>query len=173
MTDNDGEVVSSQLVPLPDQMMSLPEYEDDVTHELVFRTLTPPMSVSTYHVTRTDVSVTHSNVLTINKHKKMTLGKNKLKIVIEHGSTEVYYQDLDNGFEIPANIEMLYYSGHRGNNSEFDFRASGAYIFRPDGDDAISFGQPTQTVVTEGSVVDEVFRTFSEPWITQIIRCVR
>ena len=27
--------------------------------------------------------------------------------------------------------EFLYYVGHRGNNSEFDFRASGAYIFRP------------------------------------------
>jgi hypothetical protein len=27
--------------------------------------------------------------------------------------------------------EFLYYVGHRGNNTEFDFRASGAYIFRP------------------------------------------
>ena len=93
MTDYNGAVVSSQLVPLPAQVMSLPEYEDDVTHELVFRTLTPPMSVATYLVTRTDV--THSRVSTVNKLKKMTLGKNKLKLVIEHGSTELYYKDLE------------------------------------------------------------------------------
>ena len=123
VTDYNGAVVSSQLVPLPAQVMSLPEYEDDVTHELVFRTLTPPMSVATYLVTRTDV--THSRVSTVNKLKKMTLGKNKLKLVIEHGSTELYYQDLMNNFEIPVDIDMMYYKGHRGDNSEFEFRASG------------------------------------------------
>ena len=35
------------------------------------------------------------------------------------------------GNAMNLNQELMWYTGHRGNNSEFEYRASGAYIFRP------------------------------------------
>ena len=33
-----------------------------------------------------------------------------------------------------------------------------------------SLGEPLDTIVSEGPVVDEIHRTYSESWVTQIIR---
>lgn len=35
--------------------------------------------------------------------------------------------------KFPVHQDLLYYPGMVGNNSRFEFRASGAYIFRPNG----------------------------------------
>ena len=85
-------------------------------------------------------------------------------------TSEADFKDEVKNIDLEVKMELMYYKGHRGNNSEFEFRASGAYIFRPDGDQAESFGDPTDTIVSEGKVVDEIHRTYSEDWVTQIIR---
>ena len=153
-----------------------PGRQSDATHELVWRVSLTPMSVTTYHVTRAksgadmtrDISKnkqSHSKLLTLGKRKKKTLVNNKHKITVEHGRSEIFFHDMD----LSVNLDMMYYKGHRGNNSEFEFRASGAYIFRPDGDE-ISFGDPVNTQVVEGPVLDEVIWTYSEPWVTKTLR---
>ena len=116
-------------------------------------------------MTRTDNMSGVSSVSALDKHKKMTIGKNKLKLSLEGGVSELYFPELGT----TANIDVMYYRGHRGNNTEFEFRASGAYIFRPDGDQAVDLGDPVHVLVTEGPVLDQVVRTYTDQWITQII----
>ena len=101
--------------------------------------------------------------------KKFVGGKNSLQMYVEHKNPTVYFKDEGKDIDLEVKIELMYYKGHRGNNSEFEFRASGANIFRPDRDQAESFGEPLDTIVSEGPVVDEIHRTYSESWVTQII----
>lgn len=65
----------------------------------------------------------------------------------------------------------MYYESSAGNNSAFDFRASGAYIFRPsvDNPEANSFTSTVNTTTYKGDLFDEVHQVFSN-WAKQVIR---
>ena len=65
--------------------------------------------------------------------------------------------------------EFMYYIGHRGNNSEFDFRASGAYIFRPESQEPVKLGLPLSVSVQEGALFIEFHMEF-ESYVSQILR---
>lgn len=52
--------------------------------------------------------------------------------------------------------EMLYYKGMSGNNEGFDNRASGAYIFRPNGEEAYSLAVTT-TNQYDGRILIHIF----------------
>ena len=101
--------------------------------------------------------------------------------------------------KFPVHQDLLYYPGMVGNNSRFEFRASGAYIFRPNGTalptgntsscslelsrilwDRFRFENNYETVVTgsisqlvtvDGPVVTEIYQEFSD-WSSQIIRLI-
>ena len=167
-----GDDIPSQLVPIPEQVLSLPGRESQATHVLVFKTTTDPMSISQYFIKKTllNKKTIKSQSLKERKLKKFVAGKNGLKMYVEHKNPTVYFKHEAKEVDLEVKMELLYYKGHRGNNSEFEFRASGAYIFRPDGDQAEPFGDPLDTLVTEGPVVDEVHRTYSDNWVTQVIR---
>ncbi len=64
--------------------------------------------------------------------------------------------ELQNGKTFDFKQEIKYYIGHRGNNSEFDFRASGAYIFRPLGNEPVPLDAPTDIVVQDGPFFVEI-----------------
>ena len=174
----DGAQLDSQLVPLPPQLLSLPGRDSEASHLLVFRTVTAPLSLSHFTITRTESSSPHTSPATktnsrtsrLKGKKKQSIGRNKKRLYVEEGSSRVFYRDLETQLETQLDMELLYYRAHRGDNSEFAKRASGAYIFRPETDTPVSFGSPNETVVTEGPVVDEVIRTFEDSWVTQVVR---
>jgi lysosomal alpha-mannosidase len=64
----------------------------------------------------------------------------------------------------------MYYPGHRGNNSEFEFRASGAYIFRPAQDEPIPLGNPTAIKHVSNDLVDELHVAYNVNWARLVIR---
>ena len=171
--DNTGTEIESQLVPLPPSVLVTPGRDSSATHELVFNTMLSPLSLVTHYVTRMERRTEmhrESWVTRLGKHDRVTLGKNKLKISIKHGSTTIHVKDTERNIEDNVVLGLMYYPGHRGNNSEFEFRASGAYIFRPDSEAAVGFGPPNETLVTEGPIVDEVIFSYPEPWVTMTLR---
>ena len=173
MKDSNGTEILSQLVPLPPSVLATPGRESSATHELIFNTMLSPLSLVTHYVTRLETGPATQGgswVTTLGKHDSVTLGKNKLKISFKHGSTTFHVKDTERNIDDNVVLGLMYYPGHRGNNSEFEFRASGAYIFRPDSESAVGFGPPTETVVTEGSIVDEVIFSYPEPWVRMTLR---
>ena len=75
----------------------------------------------------------------------------------------------NNGTFFNFTQEYFYYIGHRGNNSEFDFRASGAYIFRPESQDPIRLNSPKMVKIQEGEFYIQLEMEF-EDFVSQIIR---
>ena len=64
---------------------------------------------------------------------------------------------------------FAYYLGHRGNNSEFEFRASGAYIFRPQSSQATPLPPAEHVVLQEGPLYYQLEMTFT-PFVSQLLR---
>jgi len=73
------------------------------------------------------------------------------------------------GKDIHVKQEFAYYEGAVGNNSKFEWRASGAYIFRPTQQAAQLVGEPQSAHFVKGELVQEVHQRFSS-WISQVIR---
>ena len=170
--DSIGNVTGSQLVPLPSSVLDTPGRESDATHELVFSAMLRPLSLNTHYVTRreSESEKPGDNTWTMAKHDKVILGKNSLTVSLKHGSNAIHVKDTKRNIEDNVVLGLMYYPGHRGNNTEFEFRASGAYIFRPDSEAAVGFGPPKETVIAEGSIVDEVTFSFDEPWVSMTLR---
>ncbi|KRT79194.1 glycoside hydrolase [Oryctes borbonicus] len=63
----------------------------------------------------------------------------------------------------------MYYIGAKGFNIIPDFRASGAYVFRPHDRNPAPFSGPIKIQTFRGDLVDEIHQTFSS-WAKQVIR---
>lgn len=69
----------------------------------------------------------------------------------------------------PLQQNLMWYRGMKGYNQGFDDRASGAYIFRPNGTDAQPIASSATIRIVEGELVNEVHQTFSD-WAGQVVR---
>lgn len=69
---------------------------------------------------------------------------------------------------IPLEQNFYFYQGFVGDNSVFENRSSGAYIFRPQGD-LVKVTDKVQYSIHEGNVVAELHQVFND-YIKQIIR---
>uniref|UniRef100_A0A0B7AW15 Alpha-mannosidase n=1 Tax=Arion vulgaris TaxID=1028688 RepID=A0A0B7AW15_9EUPU len=75
--------------------------------------------------------------------------------------------NLTSGLTVPITQNFLYYKGFPGNST--DGQASGAYIFRPDGNTPIQIPLTTWGGIYAGSVVQEAYQQFSS-WASQVVR---
>lgn len=92
----------------------------------------------------------------------------------------------------PVTQEFLWYAGKRGGNADANDRASGAYIFRPDGEEAIKipsdgiittvykgwflksekFDKRSISICLTGDLVQEIHQSYNS-WVSQVIRLYR
>lgn len=63
-----------------------------------------------------------------------------MTVVVDGKSGLLKQLQLVDGFNLTVNQSFYWYRGMNGNNSEFQFRASGAYIFRPNGTEPLPLG---------------------------------
>lgn len=76
-----------------------------------------------------------------------------------------------NGTVHDISQELLYYEGAQGDNTEFEKRASGAYIFRPSPDqpEAVTAADTVNITTYKGLLFHEIHQVYNE-WLTQVIR---
>lgn len=76
-----------------------------------------------------------------------------------------------NGTTHEISQELMYYEGAQGDNSEFERRASGAYIFRPSPEkpDAVTTAESVNITTYKGQLFQEIHQEYNE-WLTQVIR---
>lgn len=74
-----------------------------------------------------------------------------------------------NNKKFAVSQDILYYEGAQGDNGAFERRASGAYIFRPQNDEAITISDSVTITTYKGKIFEEIHQQFND-WVTQVIR---
>ena len=169
--DSQGQVLVSQVVPIPKAVLLIPGRSSKAGHELVFKAeQVPALGFKSFYISKGKSVTLQGFKLDPNARRKKTiLGfKDQTKMVFSNK------EGLMTGVITDGKVKALkhtfgYYEGHPGNNSEFKFRASGAYIFRPLGQEPKMMENRPNVTVFKGPVSIEVHQEFSS-YITMVSR---
>ncbi|CAN7943346.1 unnamed protein product, partial [Ixodes pacificus] len=162
--DKQGYKIPSQVFDIPRGVTEIPGRTSKAAYELVFRATLPPVGFETTGnmVFKPDERRSRSG-----RNARSTSGysiaREKLSVTI-NCKTGLLTAMTWNSTKINVRQSFYWYEGMKGNNSKFEYRASGAYIFRPKGKRPIPVAKKDQ-----GDMVQEVRQTFSN-WLTQVIR---
>jgi len=176
--DPQGNVVASQLVPLPIYVLIIAGRDSSATHELIFEaSQLPSGGFKSYFVQQQAVSKKVSQ-----KKSDKKANNEDINIladsIISNGQVTVTVDQTNRMIKsvtvgdktYPIKQEFLWYEGMKGDNGDASRRASGAYIFRPNGDSPYPItSAPTISGIYSGELVHEIHQKFSS-WIGQTIR---
>ncbi|KAJ4433196.1 hypothetical protein ANN_15453 [Periplaneta americana] len=156
----DGALQTTQMVPIPKEVLESPERASSTaTHDLVFKAENlPSLGFRSYYVTKTSDSFEE-----VQPSGDLSIGTD-LEVVLDE-TTGLVKTLRSNGVEIPVAQNLYFYKGAAADNQ----RASGAYIFRPNGTSKTAISDSSTFVVYKGDVVDEIHQTFSD-WASQVVR---
>ncbi|KAL8603557.1 hypothetical protein ACOMHN_022509 [Nucella lapillus] len=174
----DGKTVPSEIIPISPDTFRIPERKGDSSKfELVFPVNLVPLGFNTFLVSRKKGKQDSG-------HNKETTPTSDEDVVIQNEYISVAFDkktgmlknltNLEKKISIDVTQSLMYYYGDAGNNSEPQFQASGAYIFRPNGTAPVGrrLDRATltaKTSVLKGELVQEVYQQFS-PWLTQTVK---
>lgn len=163
----DGGVVPAQIVPIAENIQKLPGRRSQAKYELVFLAKDlPPLGARSYHVWHMKKRFSQ-----FPKVKKLRTPLQEDYVVTAYGWSLKFDGETGLLKEVGNQTvlqEMLFYPSMAGNNTRFEYRASGAYIFRPNGT-ALPIGPVSQLITVSGNVITEVHQHFNSQ-ITQIFR---
>lgn len=155
--DKDGNILESDIFPIPDYIKNIPGRESNATHDLYFIGKSiPPLGWKSF-------------IISLNDTKKSSI---KLK-----NSTTSFDIDEDTGLvnkitlnniSIPFGQNFYFYNGFVGDNQHPENRSSGAYVFRPDGE-IKKIAERAEVTSYEGSLVFEIRQKFSD-YVSQTAR---
>lgn len=179
VTDFQDNVVLNQLVPIPKSVLQLPGRVSSATYELVFfADEIPPLGYTQFHVQKT----ANRRVLKRQMSSVTTPADSENDLHVNIGdSLSLYFDEKTKllsgiGVEkhgdittLKVNQTYLWYAGMNGHNTKESDRASGAYIFRPNGTSPYTIGEMVNISIIEGDVVTEIHQEWSS-WMSQVMR---
>ncbi|KAK7113101.1 lysosomal alpha-mannosidase-like [Littorina saxatilis] len=178
VTGPDGKGVESELIPVTPDTFRIPErYNNTAKFELVFPVDLVPLGYTTYTVTRnTAVQKPALEKKPFQPGADVVL-KNEYISVAFDGKTGALKNmtNLEKKVSMDITQSFSFYNGVKGNNSQPEFQASGAYIFRPNGTSVpitMDNSYPkltTKAYFVQGELVQEVYQQFL-PWLTQTVK---
>ncbi|XP_022132720.1 alpha-mannosidase-like [Momordica charantia] len=172
--DTSGEIIETQFVPIDKvtkdisklyvkAYLGLPRGQFP-KYWLLFQVSVPQLGWNTYFISKgSSGGQRRFSFLSTGSWKDtIEVGPGNLKMVLSSGELERMYNS-KTGVNVPIQQNYLWYSS----STDYE-QASGAYIFRPEGEpNIVSRSAPVEVI--RGPLVDEVRQQFS-PWIYQVIR---
>ena len=154
VTDHHGAVLQSQMLPIAEAVLTLPGRNSSATHELVFLAENlPPLGLRSYHI-----RVLPGKRMFRSRIKTIRLPAGDNVEVSAYGLSLKFDRQTGQLIQVGnqrVHQQLLYYPGMAGNNSRFEFRASGAYIFRPNGT-AVPLESANQITTVSGPILTEI-----------------
>lgn len=177
----DGVVVESQVVMIPLEVTRIPGREGGAEFEVVWRVDSLlGLGWGVYRLSQSGDDAGQKSVL-LRKGPGKGFSREDFTISNDVGLTVTFSGEsglvkgisLD-GQTVDLDQNFYFYEGMSGNNSKFEFRASGAYIFRPN----VSSTSAAPTMITsnifsyhvyQGDLLTEVHQVFTD-WVSQVVR---
>lgn len=107
--------------------------------------------------------------VSLNKCSSYSLFTQRVALVMDGETGLLKEYGKKNGYVHQVSQSFHYYKAMNGDNVKFDRRASGAYIFRPNGTLSESLSDNVRVTVVKGPLVEEIHQTYNK-WLTQVIR---
>lgn len=170
--DYNGNAVDVQIVPLPSPIFNIPGRNSKATAEAVFEAKLPALGYATYLMRNTSSQTIKNKQMSKVESKAggdWTLKNNFISVFVDSKTGLLKRLQLADGTNLTVNQSFYWYRGMNGDNSDFNKRASGAYIFRPNGTEPIALGNNVTVTLVNGSLVQEIHQVFN-PWLSQVIR---
>ncbi|CAN6299833.1 unnamed protein product [Urochloa humidicola] len=180
--NSDGTIVESQLVEVDSVTGNLRKFyvkaylgittDKAPKYWLVFQASVPPMGWNSYYISRPTGAAYNGTryVTTVVSPSNDTIevgpGPLKMSFSSASGQLKRIYNSVS-GVDLPIQQSFLWYRSSEGDT--MDSQASGAYIFRPDGNTPTTISSSVPLKVIRGPLVDEVHQQFSS-WVYQITR---
>ena len=170
--DDTGAAVSALISDVPESVVKLPERNSTAKKEIVFTAKLPALGFATYFVSKQPSSATK-------RMMPMESVRGGTPIEFKAKSFSAFFDPvlgslmsvtLNDGVSVKVNQEYLQYEGMSSKESQ---RASGAYVFRPNGTSPHPFDpKNVQAKFYQSDTVSEVVQTIN-PWLSQVMRVLK
>eukprot|EP00850_Spirogloea_muscicola_P005017 SM000022S07231 [mRNA] locus=s22:665524:679079:- [translate_table: standard] len=187
VTDEDGNTVPAQLVPLSHATKRLrniyasltrDQSKDDALYILLFYAEVLPLGFSTYYVTELANGTTANTAGRAVMAEEDASGMNSqeatsnvAQLLMAQGSSRLsHLRAAKDALEVA--VSFHWYNASDGSTEENRYQASGAYIFRPNSSTAFDIWKADQLIdqhIWRGPVAEEWHQWFS-PWLSQVVR---
>ncbi|PPD76164.1 hypothetical protein GOBAR_DD26911 [Gossypium barbadense] len=177
--DSSGNNIDTQFIALDNVTINVREFytkaylglpSDSVPkYWLLFQVSIPALGWNTYFISKGTKKGrgTVGMVSAMPQEGTIEIGQGNLKMSFSTSSGQLQRMyNSRTGVDVPLQQSYLWYGSSSGGS---DFQASGAYIFRPDGESPTVVSRSVPLNVTRGPLVDEVYQQFNE-WIYQVTR---
>ena len=172
--DSQGQVLATQVLPVPEPVLLIPGRTSKAGHELIFKAEEiPPLGFKSFYVRK------NSQLASSQLVEGQGLNPRRSKTIVGYDDFKLVYHNKDGkltdvviGNQVrPFSYSFGWYEGHAGNNSKFEYRASGAYIFRPSQQKPHFFQNRPKTTIYHGPLSVEVHQEFA-PFVSQVNRYI-
>ncbi|KAG2549873.1 hypothetical protein PVAP13_9KG286900 [Panicum virgatum] len=180
--NSDGTIVESQLVEVDNVTSNLRKFyvkaylgitsDKAPKYWLVFQASVPPMGWNSYYISKSTGAAHngrgYASAVVSPSNDTIEVGPGPLKMSFSSASGQLKRMfNSVSGVDLPIQQSFLWYRSSEGDS--MDSQASGAYIFRPDGNTPTIVSSSVSLKVIRGPLVDEVHQQFSS-WVYQITR---
>ncbi|CAG2119346.1 unnamed protein product, partial [Medioppia subpectinata] len=164
-----GKSIPSTIVPIPAPVLAIPGRQSKARDELVFEAVVPPVGFATYFVRQNSPQSVPTEPIVRKITASFSAKANSFDVMFDKTGQMTAIR-LAGGQSVAVDQRFEYYRSLPGNNTAPQFRASGAYVFRPDGPSKPYNKTDAETptlVQTPG--LTEIHRKVNE-YISQVIR---
>ncbi|XP_050428078.1 lysosomal alpha-mannosidase-like [Adelges cooleyi] len=162
----------TQIVPIPESVINLPGRNSSATAELIFEaTDLPPLGYKAFIVRKDHTKQNQNRIHTQQTQPEIDsvdIGDKRFGLKINTKDSSRYEMYVD-GVAVPLLQNFLYYKSMAGDNRKAINRASGAYIFRPNGTALPICDHSNESKIFKGPLVEEIHTTCNN-WTSQVIR---
>ena len=166
-----GQEVPSDVLQIPQAIRKLPERVSNTTTEIVFRAKIPALGFTTFFLERKSEAVltTKARIFRPRSQEVVKLKGKSFTAVFDVSTGSLKSISTADGKLFNLKQSYLYYKGMSGNNMDANDRASGAYIFRPNGTQPYPVGNQVTAEFVRGKIASEVRQVVSDH-VSQVIR---
>ncbi|CAF3419135.1 unnamed protein product [Rotaria sp. Silwood1] len=167
--DPTGQPILAQHIPISDPTKKIPGRTSTATSEILFRASLPALGFNTYFFEAKTDEKHEKPKIKITKNDECILQNQNIRVEIDAQGNLGHIINLKKGFDVAfSNQGFYWYQSFPGNNSQSEFQASGAYIFRPLTPNALPVSQTRSITCIKAQNVQTAIIVFND-WASQEI----